>query len=555
MLAPMLALARAAVVLALGWSVLARAQEGPPDFILFNGKIFTSDARRPYVRALAIRGERIVATGESATIQALVGKGTRQIDLAGRTVIPGINDAHNHLEISPSNLVEVEIPGPGAGMSELRTAISSAAAKAPKGAILFAEIGPAAWNDTRIDRDWLDVVAPRNPVLLETLTGHGFVLNSAGLRAYRVAEDQKDPFGGRFERDANGRLSGVMREYAGLNTLRAAADAIPDEAAAEQLRHLLADASAFGITTIQDMANAMAPARVVPLLESLPTPIRVRVMRMPGTTLSGRDIQEGLGYPRHPDPLITVSGTKWMADGVPIEGTFTPRGAQTLPAAPPFDQAFRELPLTFPESELAAMLRESVAHDDQLLLHVSGYRSAKAVLDAMDASGGPSFWRTRRVRFEHGDGIFPDLIERVQAYGIVVVQIPSHFMGLAIPGGSAFELSQPLKSLLKAGIPVALGSDGPTNPYLNMLFATIHANNPKEAITREQAVAAYTITSAYAEFAEKEKGSIEVGKLADLAVLSQDIFTVAPPDLPATKSVLTLVDGKIVHDTHELQIR
>jgi predicted amidohydrolase YtcJ len=101
---------------------------------------------------------------------------------------------------------------------------------------------------------------------------------------------------------------------------------------------------------------------------------------------------------------------------------------------------------------------------------------------------------------------------------------------------------------LAAGIPVALGSDGPTNPFLNIMFATIHVNRPSEAITREQAVVAYTLTSAYAEFSEKEKGSIEPGKLADLAVLSQDIFTVLPDDLPKTQSVLTLVGGKTVYD-------
>jgi predicted amidohydrolase YtcJ len=234
---------------------------------------------------------------------------------------------------------------------------------------------------------------------------------------------------------------------------------------------------------------------------------------------------------------------------VPIEGTFTARDAVKMPSAPPFDPIFRDLPLTFPATEIAAMLRESVVNNDQLLVHVSGYLGAKAMLDAMDASGGPAFWRERRVRFEHGDGIFPDLYSRVKDYGIVVVQNPSHFMGLGRPGRSAFDMSQPLKSLLAAGIPVALGSDGPTNPYLNILFATIHADHPPEAITREQAVIAYTLTSAYAEFMEKDKGSIAVGKLADLAVLSQDVFTVAPQELPKTRAVVTLVGGKIVLDT------
>ena len=189
------------------------------------------------------------------------------------------------------------------------------------------------------------------------------------------------------------------------------------------------------------------------------------------------------------------------------------------------------------------------------MLHISGYPAAKTVLDAMDATGGKAVWSSRRLRFEHGDGAYSDLVERIKTYGIVVVQNPSHFMALAGAGDSPFAKAQPVKSLLAAGIPVALGSDGPTNPFLNILFATLHANHPSEAITREQAVTAYTLTSAYAEFAEKEKGSLEAGKLADLAVLSQDIFTVPPPELPKTESVLTMVGGKVVYDAHALNTK
>lgn len=538
-----------------GWNAVASAKEAPADLILFNGKIFTSDPAHPYVQALAIRGARITAVGDSGQIRALRTADTRLIDLGGRTVIPGINDAHDHVEIHPANLVEVEIQARSPTRDDLRKELPAAAAKAPKGSLLEATISPAIFYDTAVNRDFLDALLPNNPVMLVTITGHGFILNTAGLRAYGVGEEQQDPLGGRFERDAAGRLTGVVREYAGLDMMRTAADAVPEAAAVEQLRETLDEAKSFGITSIQDMSNAMAPARAVALFEKVPTPIRLRVMRMPGTIVGARNIDEGVGFPRHPSPLITVSGTKWMVDGVPIEGTFTPREAVQIPPAPPFDALFRNLPLTFPAPEIAAMLRESVTNNDQLLVHVSGYLGAKAVLDAMDASGGPAFWRVRRVRFEHGDGIFPDLYARVKAYGIVVVQNPSHFMGLGRPDGSAFELSQPLKSLLAAGIPVALGSDGPTNPYLNILFATLHANHPAEAITREQAVIAYTQTSAYAEFAENDKGSIAVGKLADLAVLSQDIFTVPPPDLPKTQAVLTLVGGKTVLDTHVLLSR
>jgi predicted amidohydrolase YtcJ len=174
------------------------------------------------------------------------------------------------------------------------------------------------------------------------------------------------------------------------------------------------------------------------------------------------------------------------------------------------------------------------------------------MVDAMQSAGGKQVWAKQRLRFEHGDGLTPDLIPRVKELGIVVVQNPSHLTvaNLNPDLNGLFEKLkvQPLRSLLAAGIPVALGSDGPTNPYLNIMFASLDPNRPSEAMTREQAVIAYTLTSAYAEFAEKDKGSLEPGKLADLAVLSKDFFTVDAAELPKTESVLTIVDGKIVYD-------
>jgi predicted amidohydrolase YtcJ len=237
-----------------------------------------------------------------------------------------------------------------------------------------------------------------------------------------------------------------------------------------------------------------------------------------------------------------------MLDGVPVEGTFTPRlGAPRPQSSADLEILFRDLPLTFPPSEIASMLKEASGAHQQLLLHVSGSLSAAAMLQAMDASGGAATWAAQRVRFEHGDGLTAELIAKVKRLGIVVVQNPSHLTALKDLYGTTFTSMQPLKSLLDAGIPLALGSDGPTNPYLNILFASMHSNRPAEAISREQAVVAYTLGSAYAEFAEKDKGSLAPGKLADLAVLSQDIFKVPPPELPKTRSVLTMVGGKVIY--------
>jgi hypothetical protein len=164
-------------------------------------------------------------------------------------------------------------------------------------------------------------------------------------------------------------------------------------------------------------------------------------------------------------------------------------------------------------------------------------------------------WSEKRVRMEHGEGLMSDLIPRARQLGVVVVQNPSHMTNREILyqrfGQETMKQYQPFRSLLSAGIPLALGSDGPLNPFLNIMFAITDPARPSEAISREQAVEAYTNGSAFAEFAEKEKGTLTSGKLADLAVLSQDIFSVPVEDLPKTQSIMTIVGGKVVYEGSE----
>lgn len=529
----------------------ALSQQPTPDLILFNGKVFTSSASHAYVDALAIRGERIVAVGTSKEIAALAGKETKRIDLGSRVVIPGINDAHYHLGVAPETY-DLSIQGNDPKWLEVKDALSSAVAKVSKGTWIEAAFGANILDDPQATRTALDSLAPDNPVVLWDWTGHASLLNTPALKKLGIREDEPNPEGGIYVRkQADGKLTGMVFEFAQFQASRRFSELASQEQSEQQLREFFDQAARWGVTTVQNMSNPIAAERCVLLFEKAPPPIRVRVMWFGLTDEHGRLTKEGRDVPAHPIPLVTVSGTKWILDGTPIERS----AAMRKPYA---DRPSTSGELNFSEKEMEDMLRESLQRDDQLLVHVVGDRTVETFLNAMDATGGKEVWGKRRVRMEHGDGILPDLVPRFRELGIVVVQNPTHLtlrdLMVRRYGNERASQLQPLRSLFDSGIPLALGSDGPANPYLNIMLATIYPGKPQEAITREQAVTAYTLTSAYAEFAEKDKGSLEPGKLADLAVLSQDIFKVPPDDLPKTESVLTLVNGKIVYDAKVLTV-
>jgi len=520
-------------------------QESAPDLILFNGKIFTSNPSQPYVEAIAVRGERIVAAGASKEIVSLAGHQAKQMDLGGRTVIPGINDAHDHLGVSP-HTYDLPIKASDPTWQEIKDALTAAVKTVPNGTWIGGTFGTALLDDPKATRAALDAIAPDHLVVLWNWTGHASLMNTAALRKLGVREDEPNPEGGVYARNpANGQLTGMVFEFAQFSVARRFSELASDQEAVQQLHEYFDRAARQGITTVQDMASSISAERCVALFEKAPPPIRVRVMWFGLTDQHGRMTQEGRVQSGHPAPLVTVSGTKWILDGTPIEHSAAMRKPYT-------DRPTTSGELDFSQQEMEAMLRESLQSNDQLMVHVVGDRTVETFLNAMDATGGEKVWAKRRVRFEHGDGVMPDLVPRVKRLGVIVVQNPSHFtlgeLFVKRFGEKRTEDFEPLRSLLDSGIPVAIGSDGPNNPFLNIMFASTDPVNPKEAITREQAVIAYTLTSAYAEFSEKDKGSLEPGKLADLAVLSQDIFTIPAGDLPKTESVLTMVGGKVVYD-------
>ena len=532
------------VMCVLAAAVMAACASQPvPETVLVNGKVFTSDPEHLWAQAIAIRGERIVAVGSSDAIAAMARPSTRRIDLGGRTVVAGFNDAHVH--VGP-RIAMFDVPVPDdPSIEQITGALNDALSKAPASIPLSVQIGRRVWDDVSVTRAWLDRIAGDRPVLLHMFTGHGLILNSRALQLAGIADSIGDPEGGRFQRDADGRLNGRAEEYADLIVWRRLAALVPKADRPAHYRRFSTEAARLGITSVQLMGNSGPHAGIVEDVVAAGTAHRWRILRWP-VTEGGGELQDSKTHlPPQPTVRIDARGMKWMFDGTPIERLAAVR-------EPFADRAGERGRLNLTADRIAQIAGWAYGSEDPLAVHAVGDRAIEAYISALEQAGRPEIWARKRPRLEHGDLLMPDLIPRAKALGLVVVQNPAHFTLrdplLASLGAERLRHVQPMKSLLDAGIPLALGSDGPLSPFLNILFATTHPVNPAEALTREQAVIAYTHGSAYAEFTEREKGRLIPGAVADIAVLSADVFAVPPNELPSLHSVLTLIGGRPVHN-------
>ena len=519
-----------------------------PTSIVVNGKIFTADSAKPWAEALAIRGDRIVAVGTSDEVRKLASDATRVIDAGGRAVVPGFNDAHDHISgEQPPSFIADPAPSPDPSARAVLDSVRAVAGRLPAGSLISSIIGPTALLDPALRRAALDAAAPSHRIQLVAWSGHGYVVNSAELAAIGVSDSSTDPLGGFMERGGDGRLTGLMMEYGGWSPLFLRGAEGGTAAVAAGLKARGDSAVAYGITTIQTMSNGATPATWKSLLAQPGTDVRLRLMPMPGTTSQGR-VETGWDSLRT-DPAVgsRVSGLKYVIDGTPVEGLAFMRE--------PYNDLGTRGMLNFPVDTIRAILRECATKGYQPILHIVGDSATSVVLALMSEVAPDSVWRRLRPRIEHGEGATADMIPDLLRQGVIVVQNPTHFAVVGLFdkrwGTERRARQQLFKSYIKAGVPIAIGSDGPQHAGLNLMLALMHPDNPAEALTMEEAVTAYTRGSAYAEFAESEKGTLSVGKLADLAILSQDIFTVPPPELMATRSVLTIIGGRVVLDQLE----
>ncbi len=534
--------------------VAPSAVASPPQrTILHHGNIFTGTPGAGFAEAIAIEGDHVVAVGPNAALLAQANPGTKLVDLGGRTVIPGLNDAHVHVVVPQGTYVNSPafIPGPGPTLAEIDASIAAVAAVTPPGTWLFGFVGTSFFDDPQANRFALDTVSPDHPIALLAWTGHGTWINSKAMETLAIAEDEPDPFGGSYGRVAGTAiLTGEVHEYAEFGVRRKLLSFLPDSNLVAQYQTFAHDAVRFGFTSLQDMAVGLTRQRTLAALRAAHLPLRVRSICFPLTP--GESCEVKSDPHDHGDDaaeLLTASGVKWITDGTPLERL-----------------AFVETPYAdrpgwigapdLPDAALHAMLQQhkhGPVPENQMLFHSVGDGAIHAVLDAMEDTGSHASWRPRRTRIEHGDLLFPSDFARVHDLGVVIVQNGTHlaltpvFAQRFTP--AVFADLEPLRSLLDNDIPLALGTDGigtVSNPFVDIFLTMIHPTHPSEALTIEQAVRAYTRGSAYAELEESRKGRLIKGQLADLAVLSQDIFHVPPPAIPATLSVLTMVNGVIV---------
>lgn len=429
-------------------------------------------------------------------------------------------------------------------LDEVIARITTAVTKAPAGQWIVGEIGAAVLDDPRATRATLDPLTADRPLMLHAWTGHGAIFNTAALRVLGASETEPDPPGGFFGRMPDGRtLTGLAHEYADYG-LRRRLTMIPDRAAQVKAFEAFArEASSLGITTVQAVMTSSPTFEAAGWIEAAGLPVRMRLIDFP--MMAMKDWREPASRRTRPEsPLITVSGTKWIIDGTPIERLALLRA--------PYADAKTSGRQNFSGVDIREFLRRAADAREQPLLHAVGDGAIAAVLDALQDTGAAR-WQLLRPRLEHGDMLQAADFARATRMGVTIVQNPSHFMIAPLLqrrlGPERAARTDQVKGAIAAGVPFALGSDGVLNPFLNIMFAAMNPTNPSQALTVEQAVAAYTRGSAAAELADRQKGTIAPGMLADVALLSQDIFKVPLSDLPRTTSVLTIVNGRIGHES------
>jgi predicted amidohydrolase YtcJ len=541
--------------------------EEPADLVLMGGRIVTVDSTRPEAEALAARGQELVAIGSNEEVARFIGTETEVIDLAGGLAVPGLIEGHGHFLGTGRAKMQLDLR-PVADFDEIVAMVEMAVTEAEAGQWIFGR----GWHQEKWARtpqpnvsglpyhDALSAVSPDNPVMLTHASGHAAMVNGLALEMAGIDRQTPDPPGGEIVRDSKGRAIGVLRETA-EDLVGSSIDREWNESTVRRMIELAtAESLANGITSFQDAGSSF---RLVELLKSMAEAGELGLRLWVMLSEDNESLAEGLpGYEVHRagDGYLTVGGIKrW------VDGALGSHGAWLL-------EPYTDLPTSIglnivTPDELRESARLAAEHGLQLCSHAIGDRANRVTLDIYEEtiSSRPD-GRDLRWRVEHAQHLDPEDIPRFEELGVVAAMQPTHCTsdGSWVPQRlgdlRSEEGAYVWRSLLDSGAVIASGTDVPVEPIdpipsyhaaVTRLLPNGSAFYPEQRMTREEALKARTLDAAYAAFEEDIKGSLEVGKLADVTVFSKDILTVPEEELLDARVLYTIVGGKVMYSATE----
>lgn len=536
-----------------------RAQQAASaDLVIVHGHVWTVDHARAQAEAVAIAGSRIVAVGSDAEIANWIGPGTKKIDAQGKSVLPGFIDAHVHFSSGGGEISSVQLRD-AATPPEFARRIGEQARKVSKGDwMLGGTWDHELWGGTPLpSHDWIDAVTPETPVFVTRYDGHMALANGLVLRLAGITRETRDPPGGTIVRDRDGNPTGLLKDAA-MGLVYSVMPPPSEDQLLRMIRAAMNEARRFGVTSIDDISSTEDVRAYQKLAARGELTLRIYCItplpqwEAPATA----GIRAGFG-----NDWIHLGALKGFSDG--SLGSTTALFEQPFNDAPDTSGLPNEMML--PEGNMLKMTLGADKAGLQLAVHAVGDKANRIMLDVYAEVAKQNGSREdRRWRIEHAQHLRPDDFERFAKLGVIASVQPYH----AIDDGRWAEkrigherskTTYAFRTLLDHGVRLAFGSDwtvAPLNPMLGLYAAvtraTLDGKNPggwfpEQKLTLQEAIETYTMGSAYAEFGEKDKGSLTPGKLGDVVVLDTDLFTIAPEKIKNAAVRWTIVGGKVVY--------
>ena len=539
-------------------SAIVFAQTRPSaDVVVTNADVYTVDKSQPKAEAIAIIGDRIVAVGTAAEIDAWRSSSTKVIDAGGKLLLPGFNDAHVHFLAGGVQLDSINLHD-STGPSDFAQKLAERVKITPKGEwIVGGDWDEERWPQPQLPtRQMIDAVTPDNPVFVNRYDGHEALANSLALKLAGVTAQTQSPAGGEIVKDKQGNPTGILKDAA----QSLVDDKIPPlshERRVRAAKRALAYAARLGVTSVQSMSEDYENIRVYSELGERGE-LTARIYAAPA--LSTWEDEAKIGV-RHAwgSSYLRIGAMKAFADGS--------LGSTTAYFFRPFTDAPHTRGLLSNEMQPLSKMRDRMMHADdaglQICVHAIGDNAISIILDLFTEVQTAHGASDRRFRIEHAQHIAPKDFDRFASLNVIASVQPYH----AIDDGrwaerrigpERIKTTYAFRTLLDKGVRLAFGTDwtvAPLDPmkslYAAVTRATLDGKNPdgwvpEQKIKLSEAVEAYTMGSAFAEFQEKEKGSITPGKLADLVLLSDDIFKLDPKKIGDVQVDMTMVGGKVV---------